>query len=138
MATNKTLPTSVNVFEFINTVADEQKRNDAIKLMSLMESISGHKAVMWGPTIIGFGSCHYKYASGHEGDMPLIGFSPRKNALVLYLDTSFEERDDLLSVLGKVKTSKACIYVKSLKDIDEKVLIKMIKLSLKNSKKQHK
>lgn len=138
MAANKTLPTSVNVLDYINSVKEEKKRIDAIKLMTMMESISGQKAVMWGPSIIGFGTFHYKYASGHEGDVPMIGFSPRSNAHVIYLETAFEGRDDLLSILGKFKTSKACIYIKSLNDIDEKVLIKMIKLSLKHTKKLHK
>lgn len=128
--TNKTIPTQVAVADFLAAVQDEQKRKDSFTLVELMTAHSGYPAVMWGPAIIGFGSYHYKYASGREGDMPLVGFSPRVNSLSLYLSTEFSEREALLSQLGKYKISKACIYVKRLSDINIEVLIKMIRLSV--------
>lgn len=138
MATNKTMATSESVIGFINSIEDKRKVEDSLRLVELMEKISGYEAKMWGPSIIGFGSYHYKYASGHEGDAPLLGFSPRAAALTLYLEQDFEEKDEMLSILGKFKTSKACIYIKTLKDVDEKVLERIIKLSFKHSKKNYK
>jgi hypothetical protein len=88
---------------------------------------------MWGPAIVGFGSCHYKYDSGHEGDAPIIAFSPRKAAIVLYLSSGFEGRNELLGKLGKHKTGKACLYIKSLDQIDEKVLREMVRRSVKHT-----
>ena len=126
MAKNKTTETNSSVTEFVNKVENEVKRNDSFKLIEIYKSITGFEPKMWGPTIIGFGSYHYKYESGHEGDAPLAGFSPRKDSLVLYFATEFENRDILLSQLGKHKSSKACVYVKKLGDIDINVLEKMI------------
>ena len=143
MAENKTTETNSSVIEFVNKVENEVKRNDSFKLIEIFKSISGFEPKMWGPTIIGFGSYHYKYESGHEGDAPLAGFSPRKDSLVLYFATEFENRDVLLSRLGKHKSSKACVYVKKLGDIDIKVLEKMIVnsmtyvMKLYPSKSQH-
>src|SRR5690606_5794734 len=117
MAENKTKETTENVIDFINQVDDEQKRKDSFQLLKLMEKTSGHKAKMWGPSIIGFGSYHYKYESGHEGDAPLIGFSPRKSAISLYVFTGLEEHKHLLDDLGKFKMGKACIYAKKMSDI---------------------
>lgn len=125
MAKNKTMATESSVSDFIGNVENETKRDDSRKLIELFSTITGHEPKMWGPSIIGFGTYHYKYASGHEGDAPLAAFSPRKDAIVLYFATEFEDRESLLSQLGKHKSSKACVYVKKLEDIDEAVLAKM-------------
>jgi hypothetical protein len=118
MATNKTTYTDEDVTAFINAYVDsEQKKADSFQLLELMQAWSGFPPRMWGPTIIGFGSYHYKYASGHEGDAPLIGFSPRKAAISLYVYSPSEKSDELLDRLGKFKMGKACIYVKKLSDI---------------------
>jgi hypothetical protein len=118
----KTKATPVSVDEFIEAVADERKRADAHRLVAMMERLSGHKAKMWGPSIIGFGHYHYKYASGHEGDMARMGFSPRKGNTVLYIADGFAEHADLMAKLGKHKAGKSCLYIKRLADIDEDVL----------------
>lgn len=130
MAKNKTTQTEVSVTEFVNQVENEVKRKDSFKLIDLFKAITGCEPKMWGPTIIGFGSYHYKYASGHEGDAPLAGFSPRKDAITLYMATHFKNREQLLAQLGKHKSSKACIYVKKLDDIDQTILEKIIKNSM--------
>jgi len=135
MVKNKTTETQSSVIDFVNTVDDEVKRNDSLELITIMQKITGSQAKMWGPSIIGFGSYHYKYASGHEGDAPLAGFSPRKNAISLYLYLTEENREDLLPKLGKFKPSKGCIYIKKLADIDVEILKKMISLSVENLKK---
>lgn len=132
MAKNKTTVTSKNVLDFINEFADtEQKRKDSYELLNLMQGISGYKAKMWGPSIVGFGSYHYKYKSGHEGDAPLIGFSPRKAAISLYVFTGLNEHENLLTDLGKFKKGKACIYVKKLSDIDREKLIILMTETIK-------
>lgn len=126
MAKNKTMETEVNVTEFINSyVENDQKKADSFRLVELMKTWSGCEPRMWGPTIIGFGRYHYKYASGHEGDAPLIGFSPRKAALTLYVFMPNEDNKQLLDNLGKFKASKGCIYLKKLSDIDTAVLKKL-------------
>lgn len=130
MANNKTVATSDSVQDFIAQIPDEQKRKDSGRLIQIMEEITGEPAVLWGPSIIGFGSYHYKYASGHEGNAPLAGFSPRKSAISLYLYTCENDIDLDLEKLGKFKMSKACIYVKKLSDIKEDCLIKIIKDSI--------
>ncbi|MEO6173823.1 MAG: DUF1801 domain-containing protein [Flavobacterium circumlabens] len=127
MAKNKTTETQSNVVDFINIfVEEETKKKDAFELIRMMQEITGFEPKMWGPSIIGFGSYHYKYASGHEGDSPLVAFSPRKAAISLYLYTSPENREEILSELGKHKASKGCIYIKKLADIEPEVLKKMI------------
>ena len=119
MAKNKTTETNQDVRDFIFSFTDSvQKQKDSLALIELMQEISGFAPKMWGPSIIGFGNYHYKYASGHEGDAPLIGFSPRKVALSLYVFTGLAEHEHLLNNLGKFKMGKACIYVKKLDDID--------------------
>lgn len=127
MAQNKTTETEVNVFDFINQFTDnEQKRADSYALIKLMQQVSGFAPTMWGPSIIGFGKYHYKYKSGHEGDAQLLGFSPRKAAISLYVHTGLEAHEHLLIDLGKFKMGKACIYIKKLADIDiEKLQILM-------------
>ncbi len=133
MAKNKTAVTAVNVTDFINNyVDDEQKKADSFELIKLMQQWSGFEAKMWGPTIVGFGSYHYKYASGHEGDAPLIAFSPRKAAFSLYIVSQADQHVASLNQLGKYKIAKACIYVKKLSDIDIAVLEKICNNSLKN------
>jgi len=132
MSKNKTAETNKNVIDFINEFADtEQKRADSFELLDLMKNISGYEARMWGPSIIGFGSYHYKYASGHEGDAPLIGFSPRKAAISLYVYTGLREHEHLLSGLGKIKMGKVCIYIKRLSDIDKQKLKVIMKETIK-------
>lgn len=137
MATqNKTKETEVSVSDFIASFVDsEQKKTDSYKLIELMKEWSGYEAKMWGPSIIGFGTHHYKYASGHEGDMPLIGFSPRKAAFSLYVYTASEESKLLLTELGKFKMGKACIYVNKLSDIDLGTLEKLCKAAIAYLKK---
>ena len=129
MATkNKTTETEVSVSDFIASFVDsEQKKTDSFKLMELMQEWSGYDAKLWGPTIIGFGTHHYKYASGHEGDMPLIAFSPRKAAFSLYVYSDNEGSKSLLGELGKFKMGKACIYVNKLSDINLSTLEKLCK-----------
>jgi hypothetical protein len=119
MADNKTKPTKLRVAAFIDANTDEGRRADAKALVKLMQKASGEKPTMWGSSIIGFGSHHYVYDSGREGDMPLIGFSPRKAATVLYGLSSAEA---LLPKLGKHTRGKGCVYIKKLADIDQKVL----------------
>jgi hypothetical protein len=130
MAKNKTSQTANSVAAFIDKVEDEGKRDDSYKLIEIFKSITGHDPKMWGPSIIGFGSYHYKYESGHEGDAPLAGFSPRKDTLTIYIATEFEKREELLLKLGKHKSSKGCVYVKKLDDIDISVLKKVVKNSM--------
>ena len=129
MATkNKTAETKVSVDEFINSFVDkESKKQDSFRLIGLMRKWSGFEPKMWGPTIIGFGSYHYKYASGHEGDSPLIGFSPRKAEFSLYVTVPGHENEELLDKLGKFTMGKACIYFKKLDDLNLETLEKLSK-----------
>ena len=120
MADNKTKPTTQSVPAFIDALTDETRRADARALVKLMQKATGEKAKMWGPSIIGFGTYHYTYESGREGDMPLVGFSPRKAATVLYGVRS--ESEGLLEQLGEHTTGKGCLYIKRLADIDQNVL----------------
>lgn len=137
MAKNKTTETTINVTDFINNyVVDEQKKADSFELIKLMQKWSGFEAKMWGPTIVGFGSYHYKYASGHEGDAPLIAFSPRKAAFSLYITSQKDQNKELLDQLGKYKIATACIYVKKLSDIDIAVLEKICRNTLENPDNQ--
>lgn len=130
MAETKTKPTDISVDDFINQVESPKKREDSFALKKMMEEITGEKATMWGPSIIGFGQYHYKYKTGHEGDAPIVGFSPRKAAISLYLLGCFEEdATPLLSKLGKYKRSVACIYANKLSDLNEPVLRQLIDLS---------
>ncbi|GAB4013279.1 hypothetical protein GCM10028808_31900 [Spirosoma migulaei] len=126
MAKNKTTETENSVTDFINSIADEGKRKDCFSIIDLIKQQTGLDPKMWGPSIVGFGSYHYIYASGHEGDAPLIGFSPRKDAITFYLSAYFTEREELLEKLGKHKTGKGCVYVKKLEDIDLDVLKELI------------
>jgi hypothetical protein len=122
MAENKTKPTEVSSAAFIEAIADPARRADAKALVKLMREVTGEEPKMWGPSIIGFGSYHYKYESGREGDMPLAGFSPRKAAIVLYGATRAGDSPALLATLGKHTTGKGCLYIKNLADVDSTVL----------------
>jgi hypothetical protein len=128
MADNKTKPTELSVAAFIGAIEDPIKRADSKVLVKLMQDAAGEKPKMWGPSIIGFGSYHYRYDSGREGDMPLISFSPRKTATVLY--NVIESSEALMAKLGKHTTGKGCLYIKKLADVDQQVLKAMIVKSL--------
>lgn len=134
MAQNKTTENENDVTSFLNTVADEEKRKDSFELVKIFEESSSFKAKIWGTAIVGFGSYHYKYESGREGDAPLAGFSPRKDSFALYLSSQLKDREELLAEFGKHKTAKACIYIKKLSDIDVNILKKMIVNSIERTK----
>lgn len=131
----KTRQNSGDVSAFLGNISDEQRRKDAQRVVEMMQEITGEKPTMWGGSIIGFGSYHYKYASGQEGDWMKIGLSPRKNALTLYLMGSYDFADyqDLLARLGKYKTGKSCLYIKRLDDVDIKALKQLIKRSYQDA-----
>ncbi len=133
MAELKTKATKVSVKDFLKSVTDAQKK-DSLVLIDMMSKITKEKPKMWGPSIIGFGSYHYKYESGHEGDMCIVGFSPRKAAISIYISAGFKKRDSLLKKLGKHKSAVACLYVKKLEDVDLKILKELITESFKHSK----
>lgn len=137
MAELKTKLNDSSVEDFLNAIEDEQKRTDSFELLKMMEEISGEPAKMWGTNIVGFGTYHYVYASGREGDWMLSGFSPRKASISVYLMAGFEQLSDELASLGKHKVGKGCLYIKSLGDIDEKHLRKMIKKSIAIMKKRY-
>lgn len=138
MAKTKTKPTGVDVTEFVNSyVSNEQKKADSFALIRLMSEWSGCEPYMWGPTIIGFGSYHYQYASGHSGDAPMIGFSPRKAEFSLYIFSDTAENRTLLNDLGKFKITKACIYMKKLSDINLTALEKLCKNSIAYLQEHH-
>jgi len=134
----KTTHTGVNVADFVNSYVDnEQKKTDSFRLIELMQKWTDSEPKMWGPSIIGFGNYHYKYASGHEGDAPVIGFSPRKAAFSLYVYSDTEKSKVLLPNLGKFKMSKACIYVKKLSDIEIAILQELCMESIKYISEHH-
>jgi len=135
------LKTKVNkssVEGFLNSVKDKQKREDSFKILEMMKKITKEEPKMWGPGIVGFGKYHYKYSSGHEGDMCMIGFSPRKQSLTLYIMVGSDRFKSLMKKLGKYKTSVACLYIKKLEDVDQKVLTELISESVKWMKKTKK
>jgi hypothetical protein len=126
-----TRPTGADVEEFLASVPDEQRRADARRLTAMMAEVTGEPPALWGPSIIGFGQYHYRYASGHEGDAPVAGFAPRKPHLVVYLVGDYETHfGEALTRLGPHKTGKSCLYVKRLSDVDEAVLREMIERSM--------
>ncbi len=138
MAKTKTIYTGQDVIDFVNSYVDnEQKKTDSFRLIELMQEWSGSEPKMWGPSIIGFGNYHYKYASGYEGDAPVLGFSPRKAALTLYVYSETEKSKTLIDDLGKIKMSKACIYVKKLSDINIDVLKELCIESIKYISAHH-
>ena len=134
MAEAKTKPTKASVTKFLNDIPDATRREDCFAVAKLMEEITGSKPVMWGPSIVGFDTYRYKYASGHEGDWPVAAFSPRKQDLTVYLTIGFEKYTELLSKLGKHRKSKSCLYIKRLSDIHLPTLKKLIKASVKDLK----
>jgi hypothetical protein len=134
MAENKTIANDKDVSKFIAGIEDEKKRSDCNSLLSMMAEISGKKATMWGDSIVGFGDYHYKYESGREGDMFIVGFSPRKQAISLYLMAGFNRYPEVMAKLGKYKTGKSCLYIKRLKDINEDALRSLIKSSIDHFK----
>ncbi|WP_447640922.1 MULTISPECIES: DUF1801 domain-containing protein [Chitinophagaceae] len=131
----KTTETENSVTSFIESIDDQQKQKDSVVLIDLMQKISGYEPKMWGTNIIGFGSYHYKYESGHEGDIPLLGFSPRKTGMSIYLSCDISANVGLLSKLGKHKMAKACLSIKRLSDININVLETMLRNSLQRTTK---
>ena len=130
MAELKTQKNKASVTEFLNNVENEKRRKDSKEVLKIMKEITGEQPAMWGPSIIGFGSYHYKYASGQEGDWFKVGFSPRKNALTLYIMTGFGRYAELMGKLGKYKTGKSCLYINKLEDVDMDVLRELIQESM--------
>ncbi|WP_113929149.1 DUF1801 domain-containing protein [Bacillus sp. P14.5] len=126
----KTKENDSSVIEFIENVDSPKKREDAYKLLDIFTETTGYQAKMWGPSIIGFGSYHYKYKTGHEGDAPLVGFSPRKTKISLYFATGDPDREELLEKFGKHTSGKACVYINKVADINEEVLKELINQSV--------
>ena len=138
MSTIKTLVNDASVTDFINALPDEVKKRDSFTLLEMFSSITGEQPKMWGSSIIGFGQYHYKSErSTQEGDWPMAGFSPRKQSLTLYVMSDFNDYSDLLKDLGKHKTSKACLYINKLADVDLTVLQKLIKKSYTDMQKKY-
>ena len=135
MAELKTKRNKGDVKAFLNSVPDEKKRQDSFEVLELMTEVTGMQPEMWGDSIIGFGSYHYKYASGREGDWMLTGFSPRKQNLTLYIMPGFEKYDQLMSKLGKHSIGKSCLYVKKLEDVDTDVLKELVQQSVEHLQK---
>lgn len=132
MAEPKTKPSQQSVERFLQRVPDADRRRDCFTLVDIMRQITGAEPQLWGSSIVGFGTYHYVYASGREGDWPIVGFSPRKQNLTLYLMSGFEQYDDLLQKLGKHSLGKSCLYIKRLADIDLLTLKKLIRASVKH------
>jgi hypothetical protein len=130
----KTTQTNTTIFDFIGNIADEQQRQDSLVAIEMMQEITGEQPKVWGPSIVGFGKYHYKYASGHEGDTARMAFAPRKGQMTFYLLPGLSESHDcqvLLAKLGKHKLGKGCLYIKRLSDVDLTVLREILELSLK-------
>ncbi len=134
MAETKTQKTNASVDDFINAVANEQTRSDCFEIAKMMKQVTKAEPKMWGASIVGFGSYHYKGASGREGDWMLVGFSPRKQNLTLYIMAGFDGYPDLLKKLGKFSTGKSCLYIKKLADVDKKVLKELVSESVQYMK----
>ena len=132
----KTKPTKKSVEQFLKKVENSTKREDSFKILELMKEITMEEPVMWGDSIVGFGSYRYKYASGREGDWPLVGFSPRKQNLTLYIMSGFDKYEELLENLGKYRIGKSCLYINKLKDVDTKILKELILESVEHMKKE--
>ena len=134
MSENKTQPNDQKVIGFLSSVAHKTRREDGMVLLKMMTEITGEAAVMWGSSIVGFGSYHYVYESGREGDMPLVGFSPRKQSMTMYIMPGFDDYEEMLAALGKHKIGKSCLYINKLADVDETVLRALIKRSYEHMK----
>jgi hypothetical protein len=130
MTANKTQPTKASVTAYINAIESTERRADARKVAAMMRRATGKRARMWGPAIVGYGTYHYRYESGREGDFMITGFSSRKQALTVYVIPGFEKFETLMSRLGNFKTGKSCLYIKRLSDVDEKVLERLINESV--------
>lgn len=128
MTQNRTQPTATSVADFLTDLSDRRRR-EADALIELMRDLTGEEPVLWGPSIIGFGAVHYRYASGREGDMPLLGFSPRKARLTIYFSEGFDRYPEQLAILGKHSTSVSCLYANNLADLDQAVLREMLETS---------
>ena len=137
MSEPKTKPTEVSAESHIAAITNEEQRSDARTLVALMRRVTRQEPVMWGPSIVGFGSYHYKYATGHDGDSALTGFAVRGRELVVYIAAGFEGRDVLLAKLGKHKTGKVCVYIRRLADVDLKVLEKLVARSVADTKRRY-
>ena len=137
MAGPKTKPTAVSVESHIAALANDEQRNDAERLVALMRKVTKQEPRMWGPSIVGFGSYHYKYASGYEGDSALAAFAARGRELVVYIAESVEGRDALLAKLGKHRTGKVCVYIRRLADVDLKVLEQLVARSVADTKSRY-
>jgi len=138
MADNKTQPTDADPEEFLNRIQDETKRRDCFRILNLMKQITRKKPVMWGPSIIGFGQYHYRYASGREGDFFVTGFSPRRHNLTIYIMPGFARYPALMKKLGKYKTGSSCLYVRTLEDVDMATLKELITQSVAHMAKAYK
>ena len=132
MAELKTKQTDENVEDFLNSISDEKKRQDSFKILELMKEVTGAEPRMWGTSIVGLGSYHYKYASGREADWFVTGFSPRKQNLTLYIMSGFDRYDELMRRLGKHTTGKSCLYIKKVEDIDLSTLKELVKESVEH------
>ncbi len=132
----RTKKTGANVNHFIQSIPDAAKREDCLKLVKMMQEATGEVSAMWGDSIVGFGSFHYIYATGHQGDWPLVGFSPRKQRLTLYIMPGVDKYKTLLNKLGKHKTGKACLYINTLADVDMAVLKELVKRSTDEMRKK--
>jgi hypothetical protein len=137
MAEPKTKKNTASVKGFLDAISDKQQRTDSIAIVELMQVATKEEPKMWGTSIIGFGSYHYKYDSGREGDAPLLGFSPRKANLTFYLGLGSGDRSKLLGTIGKHKTGKGCLYINKLEDIDVKVLKQLVQESIRDMRKNH-
>ncbi len=137
MAENKTRATRASVKDFMNSIDDKQMRADARKVAAMMRRATGKRARMWGTSIVGYGTYHYRYASGREGDFMITGFSPRKQALTVYIMPGFTPFDTLMAKLGKYKTGKSCLYIKRLADVDENVLERLIDDSVEHMRRKY-
>ena len=138
MADNKTKMTDESVVAFLNKIEDDTRKQDCLTVMELMKEVTGEDARMWGSSIVGFGSYHYRYESGREGDSTLVGFSPRKQNLTLYIMAGFDEYEGLRDKLGKIKMGKGCLYVNKLADVDLQVLRELVKQSVARVREMHK
>lgn len=136
MAELKTVPSDQNVAAYLAGIADAKRREDAMAVCAIMEQITRRTPVLWGSSIIGFGSYRYTYASGKTGDWPLVGVSPRKQALTLYIMSGFDGYDDLLATLGPHKTGRSCLYIRNLDKVDQKVLARLIRKSVAHLRKK--
>jgi len=134
MSSLKTQPHEGDVRAYLASIEPEKKRDDAFKILALMEDVTGEPATMWGDSMIGFGKYHYKYKSGREGEWFLTGFAPRKQNLTLYIMAGFDEYGALLGKLGKYKTGKSCLYIKKIEDVDESVLRELVVKSVDHMK----